>query len=81
MYCRSGVGTNGSLQTMYYCEVTDDDKISTGGGVGDEIIDVVELTLDETRAMVTQGANNNCPPSCLLGICWFFANKAIQIPN
>lgn len=69
------------MQTMYYCEVTDKDKISTGGGVGDEIIDVVELSLDEARSMVTKGANNNCPPSCLLGISWFLANKANQPSN
>lgn len=72
---RSGVGTNGSIQTLYYCEVTDSDKITSGGGVDDEIIDVVELTLNECREMVKQGAVNNAPPSCLLGICWFLANK------
>lgn len=74
-YFRSGVGTNGSLQTLYYCEVTDADKETIGGGVDDEIIDVVELTIDECRQMVAQGAVNNAPPSCLLGICWFLANK------
>lgn len=75
---RSGVGTNGSLQTLYYCAVTDDDKETTGGGIGDEIIDVVELTLDEAQAMVSQGATNNAPPSCLLGVLWFLTNKVSQ---
>lgn len=66
---RAGVGTNGSTQKLYYCEVTDDDKSADhdGGGVDDEIIDVVELTLDECRDMLKQGATNNAPPSCLLG--------------
>lgn len=63
---------------MYYCEVTDDDKTTTGGGVGDEIIEVVELSLDEARAMVTEGAINNAPPSCLLGILWFLNNRSGQ---
>lgn len=72
------MGTNGSLQTMYYCEVTDDDKVTTGGGVDDEIIDVIELSLDEASAMVAQGANNNAPPSCLLGILWFLNNRSGQ---
>lgn len=76
LYFRSGVGTNGSMQTLYYCEVTDSDKETTGGGVDDEIIDVVELTMDECKKMVAQGSVNNAPPSCLLGICWFLANKA-----
>lgn len=74
--CRAGVGTNGSLQTMYYCEVTDDDKATVGGGVDDEIIDVIEMSLDEARTMVTQGAENNAPPSCLLGILWFLNNRS-----
>lgn len=76
---RAGVGTNGSLQTMYYCEVTDDDKATIGGGVDDEIIDVIELSLDEARAMVAQGATNNAPPSCLLGILWFLNNRSDRV--
>lgn len=74
--CRSGVGSSGAKQTMYYCEVTDADKAHGGGGVDDEIIEVVELSLDEGRRMVQQGAVNNSPPSCLMGLLWFFANKA-----
>lgn len=61
---------------LYYCEVTDSDKDdASGGGIDDEIIDVVELTIDECRDMVKQGAVNNAPPSCLLGVSWFLANK------
>lgn len=74
--CRSGVGSSGAKQTMYYCEVTDADKAHGGGGVDDEIIEVVEISLDEGRRMVQQGAVNNSPPSCLMGLLWFFANKA-----
>lgn len=76
LFFRAGVGTNGSLQHLYYCEVTDDDKVTTGGGIDDEIIDVVEMSMDECKKMVAQGAVNNSPPSCLLGISWFLANRA-----
>lgn len=76
MKYRAGVGTNGSFQTLYYCEVTDEDKTTSGGGVGDEIIDVVEYTLDEARELVKQGSNTNGPPSFLLGVLWFLVNKA-----
>lgn len=72
---RSGVGTNGSMQTLYYCEVTDADKVNSGGGIDDEIIEVFELTIDECREMLKQGTTNNAPPSCLFGISWFLANK------
>ncbi|KAH8384056.1 hypothetical protein KR009_011917 [Drosophila setifemur] len=76
MVYRSGVGASGAKQAMYYCEVTDADKANSGGGVEDEIIEVVELSLDEARRMVEKGAVNNSPPSCLMGLLWFFANKA-----
>ncbi|XP_017874823.1 PREDICTED: uridine diphosphate glucose pyrophosphatase-like isoform X1 [Drosophila arizonae] len=76
MNYRSGVGSSGAKQAMYYCEVTDADKVNSGGGVEDELIEVVELSLDEAKKMVQQGAINNSPPSCLMGLLWFFANKA-----
>ncbi|XP_075146889.1 uridine diphosphate glucose pyrophosphatase NUDT14-like [Haematobia irritans] len=76
MTYRSGVGSQGSKQKMYYCEVTDNDKSSSGGGVDDELIDVVEYSLEEARQMVQQGSDNNSPPSCLLGVMWFLTNKA-----
>jgi len=76
MTYRAGVGTNGSFQTLYYCEVADEDKTTSGGGVDDEIIDVVEFTLDEARELVKQGSNNNSPPSLLFGVLWFLVNKA-----
>lgn len=76
MTYRAGVGTNGSFQTLYYCEVTDDDKANSGGGIEDEIIDVVEYTIDEARELVKKGANNNSPPSFLFGVLWFLVNKA-----
>ncbi|EFA01723.1 uridine diphosphate glucose pyrophosphatase NUDT14 [Tribolium castaneum] len=71
---RSGVGTLGSLQTTYYCEVTDDMKVSQGGGVGDEIIDVVEMTVPEVKKYITQDKIPS-PPSFLFAVYWFLLNK------
>lgn len=74
---RSGVGTTGSLQVMYYCEVTDSDKVKgAGGGVDDELIDVEELTIEEAREMLKQGTDHTSPPAFLFGILWFLTNKA-----
>ncbi|KAG4072800.1 hypothetical protein HA402_009623 [Bradysia odoriphaga] len=72
---RAGIGTEGCVQTLYYCEVSDSDKVTGGGGIDDEIIDVVELTIDTVRDMLKTGAVNNAPPSCLFGLSWFLANK------
>ncbi|KAG1685230.1 Transmembrane emp24 domain-containing protein 10 [Nymphon striatum] len=51
---RSGVGIIGSIQTLFYAEVTDDMKINDGGGnlLEGELIDVVELTIEETKDMM-----------------------------
>lgn len=61
---------------MYYCEVTDSDKQTTGGGVGDEIIEIYEMSLEEARTRFSEGSFVNSPSSCLLGVIWFFANRA-----
>lgn len=72
-----GVGTTGSLQVMYYCEVTDADKIKgAGGGVDDELIDVEELTIEEAKNMLKQGSEHTSPPAFLFGVQWFLSNKA-----
>ncbi|XP_066148005.1 uridine diphosphate glucose pyrophosphatase NUDT14-like [Euwallacea fornicatus] len=73
---RSGVGTSASIQTAYYCEVTDDMRVSKGGGTEDELIEVVEMTLDEVKKYVTQTAIVNSPPSFLFGIYWFLLHKS-----
>lgn len=72
---RSGVGTLGSLQTAFYCEVTDEMKVSQGGGVGDEIIDVIEMTIPEVQKYMEQDKIPS-PPSFLFGIYWFLFHKA-----
>lgn len=71
----SGVGSTGALQTMFYCEVTDDQKTTIGGGVDDELIEVVECSVEEAKALFTQGNTVTSPPSMLLGVLWFLTNK------
>lgn len=61
---------------MYYCEVTDNDKQTVGGGVGDEIIEIYEMNLDEARKLFSGETFVNAPASCIMGITWFFANRA-----
>ncbi|KAM3958864.1 uridine diphosphate glucose pyrophosphatase NUDT14 [Aphomia sociella] len=73
---RSGVGVQGALQTLYYCEVTDDMKTEQGGGVDDEIIEVIEKTIPEIEDMVNSSGPLCSPPSCLFALMWFLRNKA-----
>ncbi|XP_057661150.1 uridine diphosphate glucose pyrophosphatase NUDT14-like [Diorhabda carinulata] len=71
---RSGVGTSASLQTAFYCEVTDEMKVSAGGGVDDEIIEVVEMTVGDIKKYVTQDYIKS-PPSFMFAIYWFLYHK------
>lgn len=73
---RSGVGTSAAVQTAYYCEVTDDMRVAQGGGTDEELIEVVEMTVDEVKKYVTQNDIVNSPPSFLFSFYWFLLNKA-----
>lgn len=70
----NGSDTTGARQTMFYCEVTDDMKVSDGGGVDDEIIEVVEMSVAEVLQYILQD-DVNSPANVLFGIYWFLDNK------
>ncbi|KAH8381228.1 hypothetical protein KR093_000095, partial [Drosophila rubida] len=72
---RSGVGTSSSDQTLFYCEVCDEQKVSDGGGVHDEFIEIVELSIDEARRYVKTGSTVSDGASTLLSTLWFLTNK------
>lgn len=48
----------------------------SGGGVDDELIEVVEKTIPEIEAMVTSKGPIASPPSCLFALMWFLHYKA-----
>ncbi|KAL3246873.1 hypothetical protein MRX96_057380 [Rhipicephalus microplus] len=76
---RAGVGILGAKQELFYVEVTDDMKISSGGGVEEqgEMIDVVELTKAEAKKMLFDESIMR-PAALLFGITWFLEVKSKQ---
>jgi len=48
----SSVGFAGSKQTIFFVEVDDSMKISDGGGVDGEVIEVIELPVAKAREMI-----------------------------
>lgn len=66
--------TTGARQTMFYCEITDDMRVSDGGGVDDEIIEVVEMKVNEALEYFLQD-NVKSPANVLFGVYWFLENK------
>ncbi|XP_044261683.1 uridine diphosphate glucose pyrophosphatase NUDT14-like [Tribolium madens] len=66
--------TTGARTTMYYCEVTDDMRVTTGGGVDDEIIDVIEMPVEKVLEYARQGYVNS-PMNFMFGLQWFLYHK------
>ncbi|XP_041351539.1 uridine diphosphate glucose pyrophosphatase NUDT14-like isoform X2 [Gigantopelta aegis] len=73
---RSGVGTAGALQTLFYVEVTDAMRVSSGGGVAEEgeMIDVVEIPVSEGRSLIMNESVVK-PIHLMFALMWFYENK------
>jgi len=74
---RAGVGVSGDQATLFYCEVTDEMKKTKGGGLESEgeMIDVIEKSVEETRAYLKQ-SEVLAPGGLLFALMWFMQNKA-----
>ena len=48
----SSVGTSGGYQVIYYAEVDESMRVSEGGGIEDEQIEVVEVPVSEARVFM-----------------------------
>jgi UDP-sugar diphosphatase len=48
----SAVGTAGTTQIMFYVEVDESMRVGKGGGIDDEMIEVLELPVSEARAFM-----------------------------
>merc|ERR1712150_120971 len=72
----------GCTRTLFYAEVTDDQKISDGGGLEEEneMIEVVEMSIDEFRKYLNQ-EELQTDGAKLHGVYWFLANKARYLEN
>ncbi|XP_064483797.1 uridine diphosphate glucose pyrophosphatase NUDT14-like isoform X1 [Ornithodoros turicata] len=73
---RSSVGISGSKQELFYAEVTDDMKQTSGGGnvMENEMVEVVEISIPEAWKMITDESVMR-PPACLFGTLWFLTCK------
>ena len=48
----SAVGTSGSTQVIYYAEVDESMRVSQGGGIEDEQIEVIEVPISEAQTFM-----------------------------
>lgn len=67
----TSVGFAGSKQTLYYAEVTEAMKVSEGGGVADEEIEVITLSMEESKTFIyDEGIAKS--PGLMFAFMWYF---------
>ena len=67
----SSVGTSGGSQTIYYAEVNESMRISQGGGIDDELIEVVEIPIAEAKAFMYDESIGKTV-GLMFAILWWF---------
>jgi len=69
----TSVGFAGSKQTLYYAEIDDSMKISEGGGVDDEQIEVMYLPVSEAKTFIYDESIAKTP-GIMFAFMWWFDN-------
>jgi UDP-sugar diphosphatase len=67
----SSVGTAGNAQTIYYVEVDESMRVSEGGGINDEMIEVFELPVNEAKTFMYDESIGKTP-GLLFAFMWWF---------
>merc|ERR1719273_1011461 len=70
----SGVGVNGENMHLYFAQVTDDMRVSDGGGleIEGEMIDVVEMSIQDAEAYLSRKEVKS-PLFTIYGLSWFLS--------
>ncbi|XP_027203296.2 uridine diphosphate glucose pyrophosphatase NUDT14-like [Dermatophagoides pteronyssinus] len=79
---RTGVGTSGSLQHLFYCQVDDSMRLNSGGGIDDESIEVIELSIESAKAEMyanDEETGLGRTSGFRFAVCWFNFVKYPQI--
>ncbi|KAI4458972.1 udp/adp-sugar pyrophosphatase [Holotrichia oblita] len=67
------------ISHIYYCEVTEALKINEGGGIGDELIEVINIPVTQVQEMLFK-ENSLIHPNLMYCIYWFLKNKC-ELPE
>lgn len=72
----TSVGFAGSKQILYYAEIDDSMKVSSGGGVDNEMIEVVYLDTNEAKKLMFDDDTIKTP-GLLFALAWWFDKRGI----
>jgi len=67
----TSVGFAGSKQTLFYCEVDDTIKVSDGGGIDDELIEVRYLPTKDANEFILDESIAKTPGLAFAFMWWF----------
>ncbi len=67
----TSVGFAGSRQTLYYAEVDESMKVSDGGGVDSEMIEVISLSIEDAKAFIYDESIVKTP-GLMFSFMWWF---------
>ncbi len=76
----TSVGFAGSKQTLYYAEVDESMHVSSGGGIDDEQIEVIELPISEAKSFVFDESIAKTP-GLMFSFYWWIEKHGFQIRN
>lgn len=69
----TSVGTTGAKQSLFYGEIDEDMKVSDGGGIHDEEIEVIFLKTAEAKKFMFDESFQKTP-GMMMAFYWFFDN-------
>ena len=73
----TSVGISGAKQTFFYAEIDDSMKVTEGGGLADEDIEVIYIPLSKAKEFMFDEARQKTP-GLMMAFYWCFDTKKIN---
>lgn len=70
----TAVGFAGSVQTLFYAKVNELMRVSNGGGIDTESIEVVEISVEDAKKFAMDESKAKTP-GLMFGFGWFLENQ------
>ncbi|MCI4407401.1 MAG: NUDIX hydrolase [Sulfuricurvum sp.] len=70
----TAVGFAGSVQTLFYAKVNESMRVSNGGGIDTESIEVVEISVEDAKKFAMDESKAKTP-GLMFGFGWFLENQ------
>lgn len=74
----TSVGTSGARQSVFYADIDDSMKKGAGGGIHDELIELVWIPLSEAKEFIFDESKAKTS-GLMFAFSWFFENKMNKI--